>query len=368
MMNVLSIVGARPQFIKSAMTSIALRRAGVAERIVHTGQHYDACMSQIFFDELAIPRPAYQLHVGSGPHGEQTGAMLRQIERVLAIENPTVVIVFGDTNSTLAGALAAAKLGIPVAHVEAGLRSFNRQMPEEINRVVTDHVATIHFCPTQTAVTNLAREGIDQRVHHVGDVMYDCAIHFGKSAESRVDPHRRLGVSRGAYALLTCHRAENADDCGRLREIIEGANAIAELLPVLFPVHPRTRKQLERVGLAAHRNLLKIEPLSYLEMLLLERHARVILTDSGGVQKEAFFYGVPCITMRDQTEWPETVEVGANRLCGASGQRMVQAFRAVTERAEPLADAAPYYGSGQASARIAQVLSQFQRAEVSCAG
>ncbi len=367
-MNVLSIVGARPQFIKSAMTSIALRAAGVAERIVHTGQHYDACMSQIFFDELAIPRPAYQLHVGSGPHGEQTGSMLRQIERVLKIENPTVVIVFGDTNSTLAGALAAAKLAIPVAHVEAGLRSFNRQMPEEINRVLTDHMATIHFCPTETAVTNLAREGIDQQVHHVGDVMYDCAVHFGKCAESRVDPHRRLGVARGAYALMTCHRAENTDDRGRLREIIQGANAVAELVPVLFPIHPRTRKQLESVGLAAHPNLHEIEPVSYLEMLLLERHARVILTDSGGVQKEAFFYGVPCITMREETEWPETIQAGANRLCGASGERILQAVRTVTGRAEPLADAGPYYGRGQASRRIAEVLSQTQRAEVSCAG
>jgi UDP-GlcNAc3NAcA epimerase len=358
-MKIVTIVGARPQFIKAAVVSVALARCSVLERIVHTGQHYDERMSKVFFDELGIPRPGYNLAVGSGSHGAQTGVMLAKIEEVLLAEQPDFVLVYGDTNSTLAGSLAAAKLHRPVAHVEAGLRSFNRRMPEEINRVVTDHVSDLLFCPTEEAVRNLRSEGITQGVSLVGDVMYDCAMTFADVASRKVDPLREIGVTPRDYILLTCHRAENTDDPQRLANILRAANTAAEELPVVFPVHPRTRKLLEEHGALFSRYFHLIEPASYLEMLLLERNAAVVMTDSGGVQKEAFIFGVPCVTLREETEWVETVTCGANVLGGANYDDILESLRGQMGRTPgSLPDAGPYYGGGHAAERIAELLAR----------
>lgn len=317
-LTVVSIVGARPQFIKAGMVSRALRATGqVREVLVHTGQHYDDNMSRIFFEELEIPEPDYNLGVGSASHGAQTGRMLEAIERVLLAERPDWVLVYGDTNSTLAGALAAVKLHIPVAHVEAGLRSFNRRMPEEINRVLTDHASDLLFAPTATAVANLKREGIpDERIHLVGDVMYDAALFYGAKAEQQSRILERLGLRPKSYVLVTVHRAENTDDPQRLRAIFEGLAKVARCLPVVVPVHPRTRAALGRLGMTDGplSSLSLIDPVGYLDMVLLEKHASVIATDSGGLQKEAFFYGVPCVTLRQETEWTELVDLGWNQL------------------------------------------------------
>ena len=318
MTKVLSVVGARPQFIKAGVVSRALRRTtGVGEVVVHTGQHYDENMSEVFFRELEIPKPDYHLGIGGGTHGQNTGRMLEAIERVLLDEKPDWVLVYGDTDSTLAGALAAAKLHIPVAHVEAGLRSFNRRMPEEINRVLTDHVSDLLFAPTETAVQNLLREGISSdKVHLVGDVMYDAALYYGEKAEQKSQILPRLGLRPKEYVLATLHRAENTDDPMRLRVILEALAQVHQEMPVVFPVHPRTRKRAEAFGLASLLNhVMAIEPVGYLDMLMLEKNARLIATDSGGVQKEAFFYRVPCVTLREETEWVELVELGWNQLC-----------------------------------------------------
>jgi len=352
-LKVVSIVGARPQFIKAAPVSRALQPM-VREVLVHTGQHYDREMSELFFEELSIPEPEYNLGVGSGPHGWQTGQMLIRIEEVLLAERPDWVLVYGDTNSTLAGALAAVKLQLPVAHVEAGLRSFNRTMPEEHNRVLTDHVADLLFCPTQTAVDNLLREGITQGVHLVGDVMYDAVIHNAALAEARSDLLARLGLKPGSYALATVHRPVNTDDPLRLQSILE---ALAEIeMSVLFPVHPRTRQCMDRLDLSfvsKMESLNFIDPVGYLDMLLLEKHARLILTDSGGVQKEAYFFSVPCLTLREETEWVETVEAGWNRLVGADPVAIAQGAREFRPTGSP----PPLFGDGHAAERIAVVLS-----------
>lgn len=317
-MKIVSIIGARPQFIKAAAVSRVLRATpGVREVLVHTGQHYDENMSEVFFRELEIPEPDYNLGIGSGTHGEQTGRMLMAVEGVLLREKPDWVLVYGDTNSTLAGALAAVKLHIPVAHVEAGLRSFNRRMPEEINRILADHASDLLFAPTKAAVENLRREGIpDGRIHLVGDVMYDAALFYGAKArwESRV--LERLELKPKGYVLVTIHRAGNTDDPRRLQAIVGGLCEIGKEIPVVFPVHPRTGKAMESYGLleeaAAHLRL--IEPVGYLDMIMLEQNACLIATDSGGVQKEAFFYRVPCVTLREETEWVELVELGWNRV------------------------------------------------------
>lgn len=359
-MKVVTIVGARPQFIKAAPVSKALRAAGHTEVLVHTGQHYDYGMSQVFFEEMRIPAPDVNLGIGSGPHGRQTGQMLIGIEEVLLQENPDWVLVYGDTNSTLAGALAGVKLHLPVAHVEAGLRSFNREMPEEHNRVLTDHCADLLCCPTQTAVDNLAREGITQGVHLVGDTMYDAALQFSEIARERSTILQDLRLKPREYLLATVHRPYNTDIAGNLRNILTAFAEIGE--PVIFPVHPRTRKKiaelegttgLERLA----SNLQLIEPVGYLDMLMLEQHARLILTDSGGMQKEAYFFGVPCVTLRPETEWVETVEAGWNVLAGADTGRIVMAAREF-----PLPESRPMvYGDGQAAEKCGELVARRQK-------
>jgi len=321
-MKIVTVIGARPQFIKAAVVNRKLReRQGVQEIIVHTGQHFDANMSDVFFDELDIPQPNHHLGIGGGTHGQNTGRMIESIENVLLKESPDWLLVYGDTDSTLAGALAAVKLHIQVAHVEAGLRSFNRAMPEEINRVLTDHVSTKLFAPTNTAVQNLSAEGILGRgVQNVGDVMYDAALHYGEKAEQNSQILEQLALTSKSYVLATLHRQENVDDLIRLGNILQGF--AASKLPIVMPLHPRTRKRLNEFGLSLPTSVKVIDPLGYLDMVKLEKHAALIATDSGGVQKEAYFHGVPCITLRDETEWVELVEIGVNRLVGADAEKI----------------------------------------------
>ncbi|WP_186420652.1 UDP-N-acetylglucosamine 2-epimerase (non-hydrolyzing) [Bosea sp. CS1GBMeth4] len=313
MPEIFTVLGARPQFIKAAPVSRALARVGLSESIVHTGQHFDALMSDIFFDELDIPKPAYNLEVNSLGHGAMTGRMLEKLEEAMLAEKPDLVLIYGDTNSTIAGALAAAKLNIPVAHVEAGLRSFNRRMPEEINRVVADHVSALLFCPTRAAVANLGAEGIVKGVHAVGDVMYDTTLAAVKRAEGRSTIIETLGLTPGGYAVATIHRAENTDDPERFDRVVAWLEAAARETPVVMPVHPRTRKLLASRGLNP-AGLTLIDPVGYLDMARLLSRATAVFTDSGGLQKEAYFHRVPCVTLRDETEWVETVEAGWNRL------------------------------------------------------
>lgn len=354
-MRILSIVGARPQFVKLAIISraAAQRPESIVHKIVHTGQHYDPALSAVFFDELGIPKPDYDLGVGSGPHGEQTGEMLKRLEPVLAAEKPDWVLLYGDTNSTLAGAIVASKMALKTAHIEAGLRSFNRGMPEEINRVVTDHLSDLLFCPTLLAVANLRKEGLEQRAVLTGDVMYDATLAFSALAEGRggalADNWRP-----GEFALATVHRAENTDDPERLREIVGALNQIGSTLcPVVWPVHPRTKNRLADLDLLTG-SVATIPPVSYLEMLLLERRARFILTDSGGVQKEAYFFRVPCITMRQETEWVETLENNCNVLAGCSADAIHQAVRDVGKAGPWLAA----YGNGDAGVRMLDELAR----------
>lgn len=353
-MNIVTIVGARPQFIKAAAVSRVLRLRH-REVLLHTGQHYDANMSAVFFDELGIPPPDANLAVGSASHGAQTGAMLAKIEEVLLAERPDWVLVYGDTNSTLAGALAAAKLRIPVAHVEAGLRSFNRAMPEEINRVLTDHVSDLLLCPSVTAVENLAREGIFRGVALVGDVMADAL----RLAVERADDSvlESSGVQPGSYALVTVHRAENTDDPLRLQGILTGLTLLD--MPVIFPAHPRARRAIAALGWGPPAHVRLIEPVGYLGMVALMRGARVVLTDSGGVQKEAYWLGIPCVTLRDETEWVETVTCGWNTLAGADPGRIVAAAR----QPYPAAPRPPLYGDGYAAERCVAALERGLKVE-----
>jgi len=359
-MKIVTIVGARPQFIKAAPVSKAIRdhnekekNPRITEVLVHTGQHYDHGMSQIFFDELDISEPNLNLGVGSGNHGWQTGQMLVRIEEVLLAEKPDFVVVYGDTNSTLAGALAAVKLHIPVAHVEAGLRSFNREMPEEHNRVLADHCADVLFCPTQTAVDNLAREGITNGVHLVGDTMYDAVLQFSSIAQKRSTILKDLDLEPKSYLLTTIHRPYNTDIPDNLRNIFQAFAEIGEA--IVFPAHPRTSKKiadLERLfpQEAVPRNTRMIEPVGYLDMLVLEENARLILTDSGGMQKEAYFFGVPCITLRPETEWLETVESGWNAVAGADISAIVESYqRAINS---PPTNRPNLYGDGRAAEHI----------------
>lgn len=351
-LRLLTVVGARPQFIKAAVVSRAIRQHNqaavsrrIAEDMVHTGQHYDHLMSQAFFDEMDIPTPVVNLRVGSGSHGEVTGAMLAGLEKEILARRPDWVLVYGDTNSTLAGALAAAKLHVPVAHVEAGLRSFNRQMPEEINRVVTDHIAACLLCPSEGARRQLAHEGITRGVHVVGDVMYDAVRYYRAQA---LRP-----VYQEPYALVSLHRAENTDDPHRLQRILA---ALGEApLPVIWPIHPRTRQVLDREGLTVYNSTKLLEPLSYFAMLGHLADCAFVITDSGGLQKEAYFFGKKCITVRDETEWTELVTHGANRVVGADEAAIRAAF---TWAMQPLGPMPQLYGQGDAGERIVQLLAQ----------
>lgn len=320
------------------------------EVLVHTGQHYDAGLSDVFFEELGLPAADHHLGVGSGSHGRQTGLMLERLEEALLAEQPDCVLVYGDTNSTLAGALAAAKLHLPLAHVEAGMRSFNRDMPEEINRVVADHCADLLFCPTTTAVENLVGEGITQGVHLVGDVMYDSLLaHLSLARErSRIMEERKL--KPGSYVLATVHRPANTDDTGRLQAILVALGELDE--PVIFPMHPRARLAMMSTDVEAAPTVRLLEPVGYLDMLTLEQYARMIITDSGGVQKEAYLLGVPCVTLREETEWPETLEGGWNVLAGAEPARILAAAR----RARPEGSPPPAFGDGHAAEKIVRVL------------
>jgi len=348
--KILTVVGARPQFVKALPVGRALRDAGHQEILVHTGQHYDYRMSQVFFDELEIPDPDYNLEVGSGSHGEQTAAMLVGIEKLLVDEQPDILLVYGDTNSTLAGTLAAIKLHVPIAHVEAGLRSFNRRMPEEHNRVLTDHASTWLFCPTELAVQNLVKEGITEGVHNVGDVMYDMVL-LARSRDTDTERLSRLGLESGGYMLATVHRAENTDDPARLTAILTAFGELEET--ILLPLHPRTRARLDDpgfgVGLSDVPPNVRIErPLGYMDMLALQAGASLILTDSGGVQKESLWAGVPCVTLRDETEWVESVEAGWNTVVGADAEKIVAAARMPAPEGDP----PPLYGDGSASVAI----------------
>ncbi|HBC87110.1 MAG TPA: UDP-N-acetylglucosamine 2-epimerase (non-hydrolyzing) [Lentisphaeria bacterium] len=355
-MKICTIIGARPQFIKAAAVSAEIaRRKAVKEVVIHTGQHYDHEMSEIFFRELGVPHEKYNLEAGSGLHGQQTGKMLEAMEKVLLKEKPDMVLVYGDTNSTLAGTLAASKLHIPIAHVEAGMRSFNRKMPEEINRIVADHLSDVNLCSTITAMKNLADENLGKSAVLVGDVMYDCAIMFAELAGKRCDPLRRLSLVKGKYALMTCHRAENTDDKKRLTGIIDAINMISRKTTVVYPAHPRTVKFIGKYGLSLSKNVRIIKPVGYLEMILLEKNASVIITDSGGIQKEAFFYRIPCITMRDETEWVETVKLGWNRITGADSTKITASFAKFAGKKPPATSAKPY-GNGKSAAKIVNYL------------
>lgn len=355
MKKILTVIGARPQFIKASVVSRAIQETeNLTEVLLHTGQHFDANMSEIFFDQLAIPRPHYQLDIHSGSHGSMTGRMLIEIEKILQQENPDLVLVYGDTNSTLAGALAAAKLHIPVAHVEAGLRSFNMQMPEEINRILTDQISSILFCPTDSAMANLEREGFSGKpvdMLQVGDVMQDSAEFFAQRAKQP----QGFSIADG-FILTTLHRAENTDNAERLAAIVEALNYLHHnLAPVVLPLHPRTRKVIAAQGLTLDVHL--IEPVGYLEMIWLLKRTGLVLTDSGGVQKEAFFFGKACVTMRDQTEWIELIEVGANELVGADTNKIIEAVTRSLGR--KVKDEHSLYGGGVAAKRIVKILSTY---------
>lgn len=353
-MKIVSVVGARPQFIKLSPLSKELRKKH-REIIVHTGQHYDYELSRVFFSELSIPRPDYNLGIGSAEHGAQTGRMLAGIEEVLLFEKPDLAIVYGDTNSTLAGALAAAKHRIPVAHVEAGLRSFVKSMPEEINRVLTDHVSSLLFCPTPTSVKNLKREGITKGVHLVGDVMYDSLKGNLAVAEKKSKIMKRLSLKKREFYLVTVHRAENTDDKGNLKRITRIVTNLDK--KVVFPIHPRTRNRLSEFklldGLLGRDDLLMVDPVSYLDMLVLEKNAWCVLTDSGGVQKEAFFLKTPCLTLREETEWVETVESGLNAIVGL---KLDDVLRNLGKKVPPPRSGRVGFGEGKASQNIAKVL------------
>jgi UDP-GlcNAc3NAcA epimerase len=373
-MKIVTIVGARPQFIKAAAVTRAIQRNNqrcpskqwLQEILVHTGQHYDYLMDKVFFEELKLPKPDYHLGVGSASHARQTGMMLERIEAVLQKEKPHVVMVYGDTNSTLAGGLAAAKLNIPVAHVEAGLRSYNRNMPEEMNRLLTDHLSSLLFCPTDQSIRNLLKEGIKDRegvvVKKVGDVMYDSILYYSKFAEKKSSiledlnlftPNSALGTPN--YYLATLHRAENTDDPRVLKSILNALNEIGRDTSVILPLHPRTKKVMKLHHLLSYKNIKFIEPVSYLDMLKLEKNAKAILTDSGGVQKEAYWLKVPCFTLREETEWVETIKSGWNKLIGTKSKEIVHGIN-VLEKGRPSKRGKGIFGDGKASQKIIQIL------------
>jgi UDP-GlcNAc3NAcA epimerase len=353
-LKILSVVGNRPQFIKSAPVSVVLRERGAEEVVLHTGQHYDPELSQVFFEELELAPPAYQLDAGSGSHAEQVARMLPGIERAVVGERPDRVLVFGDTNSTLAGALAAVKAGFEVAHVEAGLRSFDLTMPEEVNRLLVDRISTLLHCPSENAATNLQREGIVGGVRVVGDVMLDANIRLAPIAREHSHALAEAQVEPGAYALATLHREANVRPPA-LGRIAEALALLDE--PVVFPLHPRTRAALAEEGVELGSNVRPLPPIGYLDFAALASQARIVLTDSGGVQKEAYWYGVPCLTLRENTEWVETVEAGWNRLVGSDPEQIVEAARTIAPPAEHPA----LYGDGHAADSIADLVCTMDR-------
>ena len=352
-MKILTVVGARPQFVKAATLSRVIESmSDVEEIIVHTGQHFDKNMSDVFFEEMKIPRPDYNLAIASLSHGAMTGRMLEAIETIILNERPDWVMVYGDTNSTLAGALAASKLRVKVAHVEAGLRSFNMNMPEEQNRILTDRISTVLFCPTQTAVNNLNNEGYEQfdiNVVNVGDVMFDAANFYSGYAR-KPDWLDQLELSHN-YALATIHRAENTDNLDRLHEIVSSLNEIHKKTPVILPLHPRTKKKLEKLNVKL--NIHVVEPVGYLEMVFLLKNCRVVLSDSGGVQKEAYFFKKSCLILREETEWSELVECGANHIVGANYQRIMKKFDSL---GTGTSFNSAFYGEGNAAEKIVKWL------------
>jgi UDP-GlcNAc3NAcA epimerase len=349
-MKILTVIGARPQFIKAAVVSRAINMSpNIHEIIVHTGQHFDENMSKIFFDELEILTPKYNLGIGGGTHGENTGRMLEAIEKVLFDEAPDYVLVYGDTDSTLAATISACKLNIPVAHVEAGLRSYNRKMPEEINRVLTDHASAVLFTPTKKASETLINEGIKpEMVINVGDVMFDAALHYGKLSEDSVSILDKLNLKSKAYVLATVHRQENVDDAHTLSNIIKGLGLSNK--NIILPLHPRTKKKLQEFGIGLPKTIRVIDPLGYLGMAQLEKHAEIIVTDSGGIQKEAFFHKVPCVTLRNETEWIELVEFGFNKLSGSDVNEISLALNSISN--SKLDWDNPMYGNGNAADKI----------------
>jgi UDP-N-acetylglucosamine 2-epimerase len=351
-MKIVSVVGARPQFIKAAQVSREIRK-NHQEILVHTGQHYDPPMSDLFFHELKIPQPNHNLGVGSGTHAEQTGKMVVGIEKILMNEEPERVLVYGDTNSTLAGGLAAVKVHVPVAHVEAGLRSFNKKMPEEINRILVDRISRLLFCPTTTAVENLEKEGITNGVHLVGDVMYDAALH-NKELAKKSQILEELGLKAKGYLLVTVHRPSNTDSRENLEAIVDALVSSGE--DVVLPIHPRALKYLKEFKLHAKLDnaISLIEPKGYLDFTCLAMNAKKILTDSGGVQKEAYFHGVPCITLREETEWVETVEDGWNTLVGSDKNKILDAIRDFL----PEGERGESYGDGNAGEKISRIIGE----------
>jgi UDP-GlcNAc3NAcA epimerase len=353
MKKIITIVGARPQFVKAATLSRQFQLLGIEEIIIHTGQHFDANMSDVFFEEMEIPKPAYQLDIHGLTHGAMTGRMLEGIEEILLKENPDGVMVFGDTNSTLAGALAAAKLHIPLIHVEAGLRSFNMEMPEEINRILTDRISNVLFCPTDTAVTNLKREGFDNfpiQIIKNGDVMQDAAIYYASKAEEKSDILKQIQLP--VFVLGTIHRQENTDSPENLKNIISGLNEINRQTPVVVPIHPRTRNILKQQNIVPQFKL--IDPVGYFDMIMLLKNCELVITDSGGVQKEAFFFGKHCITLREQTEWVELVENGFNILTGSNPEKLKDAFEFFkTKKSDFSID---LYGKGMAAEKAAKII------------
>lgn len=358
-MKLCTIVGARPQFIKAATVSrVVASTPNINEVIIHTGQHYDDNMSRQFFDELNIPQPGYYLNIGSGSHGKQTGVMLASIEEVLLNEKPDWVLVYGDTNSTLAGTLAAVKLHVPVAHVEAGLRSFNRKMPEEINRITADHLSSILFAPTENGYQQLLQEGIAaDQIFNIGDVMYDATLYYNEFNNTRATVNDRLNLKNKSYCLATIHRAENTDNEERLINISNAFMELSDSIKIVLPLHPRTRARLNKLQLlkTLENRVSIIEPIGFLDMLALEQHAKWIITDSGGVQKEAYFNGVPCITLRDETEWVELVDSGWNQLCSPHHPFSLVSIISGNEdlaflRSEKL------YGNGDSANKIVNIL------------
>lgn len=368
-MKLLTIVGARPQFIKAAAIAQVLKtRKDIEHVLVHTGQHYDGAMSQVFFQQLDIPKPSYNLAIGSANHGAQTGRMLEAIETVLQQERPDCVIVYGDTNSTLAGSLAAVKLHIPVAHIEAGLRSFNRRMPEEINRIVSDHTADLLFPPTEVAYQRLIYEGVvADKVFNVGDVMLDVALYYGAKAETDSDILRQLKLVSREYCLATIHRAENTSDTNRLFAIVNAFIELSKRYHIVLPIHPRTKKCLQQHSLLqtleAHIQL--IDPVSFLDMILLERSARLIITDSGGVQKEAFFHSVPCVTLRNETEWTESVELNWNQLLPPTSAEKIVNGVTLALQAHDRKLGNPY-GDGHAAGKIIKLIQEHTSVLATC--